>query len=284
LNPSTNRFDLFTLLKNLGFADFRFYAKDPPGRIMDIEIDGVPVQGNFWEQIQYLKKKSTKKVKYIETHSPSESYPGGLIRLLTTRYLRTVENNPGAGRFNIRGMIDPAPSANPILVKLSDNSIVWRGEVSKGRQFSINIEQGDYVFCVAFGGDTRYVTVHGAANVNLGIITWDSTLQVPSIIDNGSPYYQKGQRYILEMFIKEYDMLLVINSMGLLKGLIPPNASYMSTVQIDGVLVRGNLLEVVKKLRNTPATNVEYVDVTYPTEEYPGGLLNIITSAGMGKE
>jgi hypothetical protein len=55
----------------------------------------------------------------------------------------------------------------------------------------------------------------------------------------------------------------------------------MSAVQIDGEPVIGNLLEVVKKLRNMPATNVEYVNLEYPTEEYPGGLLNIITSAGI---
>ncbi|MDR2036466.1 MAG: hypothetical protein LBQ60_00935 [Bacteroidales bacterium] len=277
LEPNRKELDVLALLNYLSITDFRINREQVVTGT--VEIDGSPLKGNLWEQIQYLRKMSTENVEYIEKIPETESRPGGIIRIVTTAYQRSVERHPDSGQINIRGTIDLHPKAYPVLVKLSDNSIVWRGRVSKGRQFSINIEHGDYVFCISFGlYTTDYIPVEAETSIDLGIVTRDTTLRYPKGFGEGIFHGREGKKYFPEERTKAYDMLLVLNSKNLFSGAEPPNALYMSTVQIDGVLVRGNLLEVVKKLRNTPATNVEYVDVTYPTEEYPGGLLNIVTS------
>lgn len=280
-NPSVNQFDVYSLLlfMHVSSSDFRYwYDNISPKFIKTVEVDDRPIKGNFWEQIQYLKNMSAEKIMHMEAIPPSEAAPNGILRLLTVAYVDSVAHNLAENKINIKGTIDYAPKARPFLVRLSDNYIVWSGDVSNKRQFSINIEKGDYAFCVPFGSyTTNYILVEADKDVNMGIIKSDTTLKSPKGFDCGM-YRRDGQRFYPEECTKKYDILLVLNSLNLLNGYAAPRGPVISIVQIDGKPITGNLLEMVEQLRNMPAKDVDYVDVLYSSEEHPGGLIDITTA------
>lgn len=285
-NPSVNQFDVYSLLLiTYVSSDFRFwYDNISPKFIKTIEVDDRPIKGNFWEQINYLKNMSAENIMHMEAIPPSETAPNGILRLLTVAYVDSVAHNLAEGKVNIKGTIDYAPKAMPFLVRLSDNYIVWKGDVSNRRQFSINIEKGDYAFCVPFGSyTTNYILVEADKDVDMGIIKSDTTLKSPKGFDCGM-YRRDRQRFYPEECTKEYDMLLVLNSLGLLNGYAAPRGPVISIVQIDCKPITGNLLEMVEQLRNMSAKDVDYVDVLYSSEEHPGGLIDITTTVHTEKK
>jgi len=270
------KYDMLSVLTNLRMFDFR--TKRPTSRLASIEIDGVVLEKNLLELAEYFKNMPAKDVNYIETLPPTDQEPGGIIRIATHAPLQV---------FNIKGSVLGAASVSVLLVDLTDNSIAWEDEELRKNSTSeyeifMYAPNGSYALCITLAKERTsaespsfyefYLPVNLTSDINLGIIDWPKE-PVPK-----EKFTTVNNKRILTDNMKKYDMHTVLNMFRIYNFRTPiRHTSHIGQVEIDGVVLKKNVLELYEYLKNMPAENVEYVETLPPTEQAPGGIINIGT-------
>ena len=252
--------------------------------IATFEIDGVRFEKDIWELVQYLQTLSRDDLDYIEKQPPTEQFPGGIIRIKTNAYEYPSVDDSGVETFKIKGSVEYKNGMS--LVRVHDNSVVWVGKVFTKRHFSIPVESGDYVLCVPYSYCATYLPVNVRdGDIDLGELQFDISRKLPVDELFAQKYEEEKigdvQRYVLKPNTKKYSILSVLNMVNIydFRAFFTMNLGNVGTVEIDGVAINKNLLDMAKYLDSLPAKHVKYIEKHAHTEQSPGGVIRIVTSA-----
>ena len=295
LLPSISKYDLKQIFSIKDFWGKNYRIDEKANYVPKLMVDGELVDMNFLERMDMLKNMLAREVKYFEIQKPSELFPGGIIRIVTTAFAET-EILP-EGFYKIKGRLE-APSS---LVLIEDNTVVWSSSTflkeRDSLQFSANIEKGNYVLVVHYSSvdGSRYIPINLVSDVNLGVIKRGVTplevIKSMSIEENWDKRdkLEGGERHIPGPVFKIYDMLRLLNSLGFwdlklngFRGVI--KSDRIATIKIDGVAIEKDIVDLIAFLQSQPAKDVKYVDALLPSEGSPGGTINIVTTSGIQKE
>ena len=273
--------DLLHVLNLFRIYDFRFEKKSK--YIATVEINGVKLEKNIWELIQYFQSELSDDIMYIEKCLPTELFPRGFIRMKTFTREDPLSKIPEIKKYNINGSVH-YPINCLTLINMSYNSIEWEGEVSQGRPFSVTVENGDYVLCISFGNSATYLSVNVLdEDIDLGIIQLDMTdktqLEEQQVKSWEIELLGDTIMYVLDPDIKRHSILNVLNRLNIYDFKTNNQAKFVGIVEIDGVLIDKNIMDLVQYLQSQPAKDIEYVEKHSPTEQYPRGIIRIVTSS-----
>jgi hypothetical protein len=257
-----------------------------PKLIIDDKTAGM----NFLERMDLLKNMPAKEVKYFEEIPSSDTFPGGVIRIVTTAY-HEPETLP-EGIFKIRGRLDKNFA---ILNIIQDNTLIgWTFTESDSREFVINIEKGDYVIAIPYWEQRAvlYLPVNLLSDLDLGYIERPDSIPFDELKKSYNQENWDGRDWMSEQgsvkdtpgpIFKNYDILRLLNSLGFdvlrnINALGIINSYKIATIQINGVVIEKDFPDMIAYLRSLPAKNVEYIETFLPSEGSPGGTINIVTS------
>jgi hypothetical protein len=292
LQPPIKVFDMKTILHGTYFSLMNYRIDKKVNHLPKLIIDDELVEMNFPERMDLLKKMDGKGVQFYEIIPSSETFPGGVIRIVTTVY---PESKPlPEGIYKIRGLTE-VPT---FLALIQDNTVVWTANTflcdvdSLG--FSVNIERGDYVLVAKYSkyDGSRYIPINLTSNIDLGIVAQCDSTPIEVIRDaRNSENREYGRDWTIRRvkstpgaYFKNFDILRMLNSLSFWdlknndsRGLIKSDT--IATIQIDGVAIEKDFADMITYLRSLPAKNVEYVETFLPTEGSPGGTINIVTAS-----
>jgi len=187
-----------------------------------------------------------------------------------------------AQQFKIEGVISDAVYGYVTLVDLSDNSVIWEGSTPNDvANFSITAPKGNYALCISDGFTFygNYLKISLTSDMDLGIIKCNKTPLVTEDAINGFKLVKENEKkkYILKNY-KKYDMLAVLSGINIFDFRTKRETSHIGSVEIDGIPLKKNVLELSVYFKNMSAKDVEYIEITPPTEKNPGGSICIVTS------
>ena len=189
-----------------------------------------------------------------------------------------------AQMYKIEGTLyDVAPYGYALLVNLSDNSVEWEGATSNDAysKFSISTKKGNYALCLTCGFSTEgiYIPISLTSDTILATFECVSTSITLYDVLHGFALerQEEEKKYILKNYMK-YDMLSVLNILKIFDFRTKQETSHIGRVEVNGVVLEKNFLELVDYFKNMQANDVEYISTLPPTEEAPGGIIKIVTS------
>ena len=191
-----------------------------------------------------------------------------------------------AQQFKIEGVINEAVYGYVTLVDLSDNSVIWEGSTPNDvAKFSISAPKGKYGLSVSDGifFSVVYLPVNLNSDIDLGLIKCSElSIWAEFLNDRSKTAYTNEEqgdvvKYTLVEF-KKYDMLTVLNSFQIYDFRTKRETSHIGSVEIDGIVLKKNILELTDYFKKMPAKEVEYIETLPPSESNPGGTIRIVTS------
>ena len=170
-----------------------------------------------------------------------------------------------AQMYKIEGTIyDAAPYGYALLVNLSDNSVEWEGSTSNAlySKFSISSNKGNYALCLTcgFSFDGIYIPISLTSDTILS--TFECTSSSITIYDALHGFalekQEEEKKYILKNY-KKYDMLSVLNLLQIYDFRTKRETSHIGRVEVNGVVLEKNFLELVDYFKKMRANDVEYI-------------------------
>ena len=189
-----------------------------------------------------------------------------------------------AQQFKIEGVIHQAVYGYVTLVDLSDNSVIWEGSTPNDvAKFSISAPKDNYAICISDGVGLCgvYLPINLTNDLELGTIKCSNTPILIEDIVHGNGYdiekKDEEKKFILKNY-KKYDMLVVLNSIDIFDFRVKRNLRHIGSIEIDGIVIKKNILELTEYFKKMPAKEVEYIETLPPSERHPGGTIRIVTS------